>query len=61
MTSMPGFTKSFGSSATGAYQFMYATLKELIPKCGLSGKEIFDAELQDRLGYELLRRRGYIQ
>jgi muramidase (phage lysozyme) len=55
----PGFTKSFGSSATGAYQFMYATLKELIGKVGLSGKEIFNAELQDQLGYELLERRGY--
>lgn len=55
----PGFTKSFGSSATGAYQFMYATLKELIGKLGLSGEEIFNAELQDDLGYELLRRRGY--
>jgi hypothetical protein len=55
----PGFTKNFGSSATGAYQFMYATLKELIGKVGLTGEEIFNAELQDRLGYELLQRRGY--
>jgi muramidase (phage lysozyme) len=55
----PGFTKSFGSSATGAYQFMYATLKELIGKVGLSGEELFNIELQDDLGYELLKRRGY--
>jgi hypothetical protein len=55
----PGFTKSFGSSASGAYQFMLATLKELETKLSLTGSEIFDAALQDRLGYELLKRRGY--
>lgn len=55
----PGFTKSFGSSASGAYQFMLATLKELEVKLGLTGTEIFNANLQDRLGYELLKRRGY--
>jgi muramidase (phage lysozyme) len=55
----PGFTKSFGSSATGAYQFMYATLKELKTKLTLTGQEIFSPELQDELGFELLRRRGY--
>lgn len=55
----PGFTKSFGSSASGAYQFMLATLKELEDKLGLTGEEIFNAALQDRLGYELLKRRGY--
>ena len=55
----PGFTKSFGSSATGAYQFMHATLKELKAKCGLSGDEIFTPDLQDDLGFVLLKRRGY--
>src|SRR4029434_8572770 len=55
----PGFTKSFGSSASGAYQFMLATLKDLEAKLGLTGEELFDAELQDRLGFELLERRGY--
>lgn len=54
-----GFTKSFGSSATGAYQFMRATLAELKSKLALSGEEIFDAAMQDRLGHELLLRRGY--
>jgi muramidase (phage lysozyme) len=54
-----GFTKSFGSSASGAYQFMRATLADLKTKCALSGEEIFTPELQDELGYELLRRRGY--
>ena len=55
----PGFTKSFGSSASGAYQFMFATLKELEAKLDLNGDELFDAAMQDRLGYELLKRRGY--
>lgn len=55
----PGFTKAFGSSASGAYQFMYATLKDLKAKCALSGSEIFNPDLQDDLGFELLRRRGY--
>ena len=55
----PGFTKSFGSSASGAYQFMLATLRDLETKLGLSGSEIFNPELQDRLGYELLKRRGF--
>jgi muramidase (phage lysozyme) len=55
----PGFTKAFGSSASGAYQHMFATLKEQIKKLGLSGEELFDAAMQDMLGYELLKRRGY--
>lgn len=54
-----GFTKNFGSSASGAFQFMRTTLADLKTKCGLSGEEIFTPELQDELGYELLRRRGY--
>jgi muramidase (phage lysozyme) len=54
-----GFTKNFGSSASGAYQFMRATLSDLKARCELSGQEIFNAAMQDRLGYELLIRRGY--
>jgi len=55
----PGFTKSFGSSASGAYQFMFATLKDLKSKLALTGAELFDVAMQDRLGHELLLRRGY--
>jgi muramidase (phage lysozyme) len=55
----PGFTKNFGSSASGAFQFMKATLQDLETKLSLSGSEIFNAELQDRLGFELLKRRGF--
>lgn len=53
------WSKKFGSSATGRYQFMYATLKELIVELKLSPKQKLDANLQDRLAYHLLRRRGY--
>jgi len=53
------WTKRFGSSATGKYQLMFATLKGLIDELGLRPKQKLDANLQDRLGYHLLRRRGY--
>ena len=55
----PEFTNSFGSSATGAYQFMHATLKDLKAKVPLTGNEIFSSELQTRFGFVLLQRRGY--
>jgi hypothetical protein len=54
-----GFTKAFGSSASGAYQHMYATLKDQIKELKLKGTELFSPAMQDRLGYELLKRRGY--
>ena len=55
------FTKRFKSSASGRYQFMRATLQDLSKDLGLRGSQIFDADLQDRLGYHLLIRRGYNQ
>lgn len=54
-----GWTKKFGSSATGRYQFMHATLKGLIVELKLSTAQKLDADLQDRLGFHLLKRRGY--
>lgn len=54
------FTRRYGSSASGRYQFMKATLQGLRKPGGLSGSEIFNANLQDRLGYILLLRRGYL-
>jgi muramidase (phage lysozyme) len=54
-----GWTKQFGSSATGRYQFMRATLKGLIAERGLDVSAKFDERMQDRLGFALLRRRGY--
>lgn len=53
------FTRRFKSSASGGYQFMRATLQDLSRELGLSGKQMFDPDLQDRLGYHLLKRRGY--
>jgi muramidase (phage lysozyme) len=53
------------SSATGRYQFMRdtldapGTLKDIEGEMGLTGKELFTPELQDRMGYHLLKRRGY--
>lgn len=58
----PGWAVRFGSSACGRYQFMAGknhTLQGLKDELGLSDSQIFDANLQDRLGYHLLRRRGY--
>lgn len=54
-----GWTKSFKSSATGAYQFMRATLGELIEELKLPKSALFTPDLQDTLGYHLLKRRGY--
>jgi muramidase (phage lysozyme) len=53
------WTKRFGSSASGRYQFMKATLSGLKKELGLSGTIKLNAQLQDRLGYHLLKRRGY--
>lgn len=47
------------SSAAGAAQIINKTLLALKRKLGLSGKEKFDANMQDRLAYQLLRDRGY--
>lgn len=53
------FTRRFKSSASGRYQFMRATLLDLKKTEKLSGREKFTPDFQDRLGYALLRRRGY--
>ncbi|MBD9372124.1 hypothetical protein IB238_05700 [Rhizobium sp. ARZ01] len=55
-----GWTKQFGSSAAGAPQFMRATLIDLAKaNLSLKGTDLFTADLQDRLAYKLLVRRGY--
>jgi len=53
------WSKRFGSSATGGYQFMRATLTDLKRELGLRGTQTLDPDLQDRLGFHLLKRRGY--
>lgn len=52
-----GYDKA--SSASGAAQFMRATLQDLSREMNLSGSQVFDADFQDRLAYHLLKRRGY--
>lgn len=54
-----GFTKAFGSSASGGYQFMRQTMIDLKKELKLRATQIFNADLQDRLGFHLLKRRGY--
>ncbi|GAA2867570.1 muramidase (phage lysozyme) [Aminobacter niigataensis] len=53
------WTRRFRSSASGRYQFMRATLIDLSKELHLSGAPVFNADFQDRLGYHLLKRRGY--
>ena len=53
------WSRHHGSSAAGGYQFMRATLKGLIAELGLRGSQKLDPDLQDRLGFHLLKRRGY--
>lgn len=53
------FTAQFKSSASGRYQFMRQTLVDLINELKLKPEQKFTPDLQDRLAYHLLRRRGY--
>lgn len=43
-----------GSSALGAYQIVGRTLDALVKKMGLTGNELFDQEMQDRMARVLL-------
>lgn len=47
------------SSAVGKYQIIRGTMDSLIEGLGLTGDELFDERMQDRLGLALLNRRGY--
>lgn len=55
------FNSGKASSATGAPQLMRATLAGLIDELGLRMSQVLDGDLQDRLGYHLLKRRGYAE
>lgn len=63
----PTWTKRFGSSAAGAAQIMRdtmdspKTMADLEGEMGLSGSELFDPDMQDRMAFHLLKRRGYEQ
>ncbi|WP_026618348.1 muramidase (phage lysozyme) [Ensifer sp. WSM1721] len=55
------WSKEFGSSAAGGYQFLKATLQALAREnlSEIGGAMLFTPDLQDRLGYKLLVKRGY--
>ncbi|MER9901590.1 peptidoglycan-binding protein [Mesorhizobium sp. M0130] len=55
------WTKRFGSSACGKLQFMKATLQRLKKVLGLTGKELLDGPMQEALGYQLLKERGFAE
>lgn len=61
LAAQKGWSKNNGSSAAGGYQFMRTTLVELIAELALRGSQLLDTDLQDRLGFHLLKRRGYQQ
>ncbi|AXC50068.1 hypothetical protein DRW48_10520 [Paracoccus suum] len=46
-----------GSSALGAYQIVGQTLESLIKELGLTGNELYDQNMQDRMADQLIRRR----
>lgn len=48
-----------GSSAAGALQLMRRTFLGVKSELGLSDSQLFDANLQDRIAYHLLKRRGF--
>lgn len=55
------WSRNWRSSACGAYQFIRKTLISLCKECSLSGTDRFTPDLQDRLAYHLLKRRGYAE
>lgn len=48
----------WNSSAVGRYQIVRTTLRAIRKTLGLTGKELYDAEMQDRLACFLLGQRG---
>lgn len=51
-------SNSWNSSAIGRYQIIRTTLRGLREELGLTGGEVFDEKMQDRLAMHLLDRRG---
>lgn len=49
--------KGSPSTAVGRYQIIRPTLMSLVKEMGLTGAEIFNSELQDRMAVQLLKRR----
>lgn len=46
------------ATPTGAYQVVGTTLRAMKKKMGLTGKEIYNREMQDRIGQEILETQG---
>lgn len=47
------------SAAAGKFQIITPTLRSLVAEMKLSGNEMFDEAMQDRMGFQLLKRRGW--
>jgi len=47
------------SSAVGKFQIIRGTMDDLIKKMGLTGNELFDEKMQDRMAIQLLKDKGY--
>lgn len=52
--------RKWGSSAAGAPQIIRGTMRDLVARMGLSGSEIYDPDMQDRMAFELLKKRGWV-
>ena len=53
-----GVPEDHRSSAAGAYQIISGTMDDLVRDMALSGTEVFDAGLQDRMAVQLMEGRG---
>jgi muramidase (phage lysozyme) len=60
LRNMDGFVEAWDGSASGGYQIIKKTMLDLSRRLGLKAEQIFDPDLQDRLGYDLLKLRGYV-
>lgn len=52
-------TKTSRSAAAGRYQIIPSTLRKLVREMGLTGQEVFDATMQDRMALRLLTDAGW--
>lgn len=51
-------SNTYNSSAVGRYQIVGSTMRRLMAQMGLSGDELFDESMQDRMAMELVRARA---
>lgn len=61
LAAQPGWSEANGSGAAGRYQVIEQTLAGAIAELGLDPASRFEPALQDRIGFHLLRRRGFDQ